>query len=327
MFQVELNQLFKMHKIRRVIGLFGLTLLAIVLFSACASNFPQNLTSSGKSVSSECRIAKHIMGETCVPTHPQRIVALDQSSLEIALALGFKPIGAAVWLEGFPFYLQERIQGMTIIGDSEQPNLEKILMLKPDVILSVSNLKQRGSLSNQLSQIAPTVACEWWDGKIVRWKECFQSFAEALGKSSEAETIINDYNQRIAELRQALGDRLYTTEVSLVAMNPQYIRLRGEGKHICSIVVQDVGLPRSPIQKKGIDMSIETIEYADGDVIFLQQHPQADNYQHVINHPLWLQLNAVQLGKVYKVGHDYWHGGSYIAANLILDDLFKYLVK
>ncbi len=88
-----------------------------------------------------------------------------------------------------------------------------------------------------------------------------------------------------------------------------------------------MGLPRSPIQKEGIDMTIESIEYADGDVIFLQQHPQADNYNYILNHLLWLQLNAVQSGKVYEVGDNYWHGGSYIAANLILDDLFKYLVK
>ncbi|MDM9382600.1 hypothetical protein QUB80_18030 [Chlorogloeopsis sp. ULAP01] len=71
------------------------------------------------------------------------------------------------------------------------------------------------------------------------------------------------------------------------------------------------------------------IEDADGDLIFLQQHPQADNYQHyqhITNHPLWLQLNAVQPGKVHEVSDDYWHRGSYIAANRILDDLFKYFV-
>lgn len=316
-----------MHKIRRGFRLFGLTLLAIVLFSACANNVSQQLTSSAELLPSQCRIIKHIMGETCVPNDPQRIVVLDEASLEIALALGFKPLGAAAWLEKFPPYLQEKAQGVMIVGDSEQPNLEKILTLKPDVILSAYNLRQRGSLYNQLSQIAPTVTCEWWNGEIVRWQECFQSFAEALGKSSEADIAINNYQQRVTELQQALGDSLQTTEVSLVRIYADRIRLRGEGQHICSMVIQDVGLPRSPIQKEGIDMSIETIDYADGDVIFLQQHPQADNYQHVINHPLWLKLHAVQSGKVYVVGDDYWHGGSYIAANLILDDLFKYLIK
>ncbi|TVP63632.1 MAG: iron-siderophore ABC transporter substrate-binding protein [Nodularia sp. (in: Bacteria)] len=316
-----------MYKIRRGLGFFGLTLLAIVLFSACANNVSQNLTSSAELLPSQCRIVKHLMGETCVPNNPQRIVVLDGPSLEIALALGLKPVGAAVLLEEFYSYLQNKAQGVAIFGESGQPNLEKILTLKPDLILSVSNVIQTGSLYNQLSQIAPTVTCEGWDDKIVRWQECFQSFAEALGKSSEADIIVNNYQQRVAKLQQALGDSLHTTEVSLVRIYADRIRLRGEGGHLCSMVIQDVGLPRSPIQKKGIDISIESIEYADGDVIFLQQYPQADNYNYILNHPLWLQLNAVQSGKVYEVGDDYWHGGSYIAANLILDDLFKYLVQ
>ncbi|MEA5516620.1 ABC transporter substrate-binding protein, partial [Nodularia sp. UHCC 0506] len=269
-----------MYKIRRGLRFFGLTLLAIVLFSACANNVSQNLTSPAELLPSQCRIVKHLMGEPCVPNDPQRIVVLDEPSLEIALTLGLKPVGASVFFGdvsagNIPAYLQKKSQELTMVGESGKPNLEKILTLQPDVILSVSNLTQRGSLYNQLSQIAPTVTCEWWNGKIVRWKECFQSFAEALGKSSEADIVINNYQQRVTKLQQALGDSLNTTEVSLVRIYADKIRLRGEGQHICSMVIQDVGLPRSPIQKEGIDMSIESIEYADGDVIFLQQHPQA----------------------------------------------------
>ncbi|MDJ0593425.1 MAG: hypothetical protein QNJ72_26140 [Pleurocapsa sp. MO_226.B13] len=42
--------------------------------------------------------------------------------------------------------------------------------------------------------------------------------------------------------------------------------------------------------------------------------------------PLWSKLNAVQQGKVYDVP-SYWIGMGPIAANLVLDDLFKYLVE
>ncbi|HHP7243857.1 MAG TPA: iron-siderophore ABC transporter substrate-binding protein, partial [Elainellaceae cyanobacterium] len=41
--------------------------------------------------------------------------------------------------------------------------------------------------------------------------------------------------------------------------------------------------------------------------------------------PLWLQLSAVKQGRVYNVG-DYIQGGGPITANLILDDLFRYLL-
>jgi len=42
--------------------------------------------------------------------------------------------------------------------------------------------------------------------------------------------------------------------------------------------------------------------------------------------PLWSKLDVVQRGRVYKVP-EYWMGSGPISANLILDDLFKYLVE
>jgi len=42
--------------------------------------------------------------------------------------------------------------------------------------------------------------------------------------------------------------------------------------------------------------------------------------------PLWSKLDVVQRDRVYEVP-EYWIGSSPISANLILDDLFKYLVK
>jgi iron complex transport system substrate-binding protein len=314
--------------------LFLMAILTAIAISSCNAHLLDSATVNASMPTSDCRMIQHALGETCVPQNPQRIIVLDEMSLEIALVLGFKPVGASLWREKFPPYLQEKTNGIEVVSKSDQPNLEKILLLKPDLILSVSSYTEQ-AVYDQLSHIAPVVECQWYDGKVVRWKECFQFIAEVLDKSSEAKIITNDYDQRVAELSQALGvgaaspkeNRLQPIEVSLVRIYSDRIRLRGEGQHICSIVIQDVGLSRSPIQKKGIDISIENIEYADGDVIFIQRHPQSNNYQYITNHPLWLRLNAVQAGNVYEVGDDYWHGSSYIAANLILDDLFKYLVK
>ncbi|MEM8832349.1 MAG: hypothetical protein AAGE96_23865 [Cyanobacteria bacterium P01_G01_bin.19] len=43
--------------------------------------------------------------------------------------------------------------------------------------------------------------------------------------------------------------------------------------------------------------------------------------------PLWQQLKAVREGQVYIVDANIWEGGNPIAANLVLDDLYKYLVE
>ncbi|TVP57194.1 MAG: iron-siderophore ABC transporter substrate-binding protein [Nodularia sp. (in: Bacteria)] len=317
-----------MYKIRRGLGFFGLTLLAVVLFSACANNVSQNLTSSAELLPSQCRIVKHLMGETCVPNNPQRIIAASESTLEAALILGFKPTGTTTYAQQSD-YLRERFESSASVGlHSRQLSLEKILTIKPDLILATDDYGEQQELYDRLSQIAPTVIGQWWDGKSIRWKECFQLFAQAFGKTSEAEEIVNAYNQRIAELQQQMGDRLPNTVISIIAIRPDRIRLFGKTKLISSTILEDIGLTRPPSQEEGMDISLESIGDADGDIIFLMvPDPEAQLYQQVMNHPLWKQLNAVQAGKVYKVDGSYWRGSGYIAANLVLDDLFKYLVK
>ncbi|WP_414529154.1 hypothetical protein [Nodularia chucula] len=58
-----------------------------------------------------------------------------------------------------------------------------------------------------------------------------------MGKSSEADIVINNYQQRVTKLQQALDDSLHNTEVSLVRIYADRIRLRGEGQHIRSMVI------------------------------------------------------------------------------------------
>ena len=317
-----------MYKIRRGLGLFGLTILTIVLFSACANNISQNLTSSAELLPSQCRIVKHLMGETCVPNNPQRIIAASESTLEAALILGLKPIGTTTYSQQSD-YLRERFESTASVGmDSRLLSLEKILTIKPDLILATDDYGEQQELYDRLSQIAPTVIGKWWDGKNIRWKECFKLFAQAFGKTSEAEEIVNAYNQRIAELQQQMGDRLPNTVISIIAIRPDRIRLFGKTKLISSTILEDIGFPRPLSQEEGMDISLESIGDADGDIIFLMvPDPEAQLYQQVMNHPLWKQLNAVQAGKVYQVENSYWGGSGYIAANLVLDDLFKYLGK
>jgi iron complex transport system substrate-binding protein len=317
-----------MHKICRGFRLFGLTFLAILLFSACANNASQKLTDSAELLPSQCRMVEHLTGEICVPNNPQRIVAASDPALEAALILGLKPTGTTTYAQQSD-YLRERFESSASVGlHSRQLSVEKILTIQPDLILATDDYGEMQELYDRLSQIAPTVIGQWWDGRSIRWKECFQLFAEAFGKTSEAEEIANAYNQRIAELQQQMGDRLRNTVISIITIYPDRIRLHGKTHYLGSTIVEDLEFPRPPLQEEGMDISLESIGDADGDIIFITAlDPEAQLYQQVLDHPLWKRLNAVQAGKVYQVEDSYWRGSGYIAANLILDDLFKYLVN
>lgn len=265
------------------------------------------------------------MGETCVPTNPERVVVLDTSALDAAFALGVKPIGS-IKLEDYLSYPENQLNGIVEVGKFEQPNFEKILRLKPDLILDCNQQQ----IYQRLSQIAPTVSVSV-DDCSDNWQNGFKIYAAALGKTTVAAQLLQDYHKRIQEFQRQMGARLKDTEVSVVVFAPEYVRIYLQDSFL-GAVIAETGLPRPPAQEKAgfaEQISLETLEFADGDVIFVMDFgPQDSSLSEITTSALWSKLNAVKQGKVYPVTYGSWIAERSIGgANRILDDLFKRLVN
>ena len=278
----------------------------------------------------EVHLVQHLLGKTWVPAHPQRIIALGNPALEAALALHIQPIGAAPWVGAgnpgnFPAYIPNVAkENIIYLGDVNQPSLEKILLLQPDLILG--NFVEHREIYKQLSQIAPTVL---FDLMRTTWQEVFRGYGQALGKAEKAENVINYYEKRVTKFQQVMGDCL-RTKVSVVRFLPNEVRLYMKAS-FCGTILQDLRLarPSSQDQQKWKEsISLEAIPRADGDVLFLARGDSHSRlYKKFTSNPLWQKLGVVKSQKVYQVNYEYWIGGSGpLAANLIVDDLFKYLV-
>lgn len=126
---------------------------------------------------------KHAMGETEVPAAPKRVVILTNEGTEALLALGIKPVGAVKSFTGNPWYdhIKADMDGVTVVGDEHQPNMEAIISLKPDLI--IGNKMRQEKVYAQLSAIAPTVFSETLRGE---WKNNFSLYAEAVNKKRTA---------------------------------------------------------------------------------------------------------------------------------------------
>lgn len=120
------------QSIRRTLRLCLMMVFTIFWVAACSGNLPHNTASQRVSLpASEYRVVEHAMGETQVPSNPQRVAALN--CLDEALSLGITPVGYADYVVSS--YLGENLVGIEKIGSLTEPNLEKILTLKPDLIL------------------------------------------------------------------------------------------------------------------------------------------------------------------------------------------------
>ncbi len=150
-----------------------------------------------------------------------------------------------------------------------------------------------------------------------------------------AQQVWNHYYQRIKYLKKALNNRYKDKTVSVIAINITG-GIYGSAKNsFVGSILDDIGLQRpksqNVISPYGVTNSIfqENIKEADGDILFIQTTTDDERkiLEKLQQKPLWKTLKAVQQGQVYYVDTSIWVGSNLLAADAVIDDLFKYLIN
>ena len=220
----------------------------------------------------------------------------------------------------------DRTEGIAAVGNYAQPNLERIAELQPDLILGITTVE---SFYPRLSQIAPTVVVEI-SGGVADWKEYALNWATALGKPDEAQALIQQYEQRIAQFQAAMGDRLNNTTVSVARFGSDRINIYQEDS-FPGAVLAEAGLLRPESQQRNNHdeiIGLESLSSIDGDVLFfVQDNPEASTLAQAQESQLWSQLDVVQREQVHEVSVEVWFLNlGIVSAHMILNDLFRTLV-
>ncbi len=278
-------------------------------------------------------VIEHAMGTTEIQGTPQRVVTLTQHATEAVLALGITPVGAVSSWKGEPWYpfISDRMKGVTLVGGELEPELETIFGLKPDLIIGSKSRHQ--AIYDKLAAIAPTIFHET-AGMV--WRENFVTDAQALGRVEEAERLLHAWDERLAQFKAQMGERL-ATEVSIVRFRNNGVRIYLTG--FPGSVIQAAGLQRPKAQQvedwatapQHITITREQIPMMDGDVLFyfadaFRGREEASNQMRDdwLNHPLGRSLKAVKTGAVYAVDETHWNlSGSILSANVMLDNLYE----
>jgi len=147
-----------------------------------------------------------------IPDAPMRIVSLDDLTTEILLGLGIQPVGVANpdsyrW-QGKP--LADRLDGVVSLGTPQQPNLERLISLQPDLILGVSSL--HASLFDRLDRLAPTVMYRVSlepspRDAIDAGRAILHHLAALTGREAEARAVVAELEQSLNQGRQVARER------------------------------------------------------------------------------------------------------------------------
>ncbi|MBD2355414.1 iron-siderophore ABC transporter substrate-binding protein [Tolypothrix sp. FACHB-123] len=320
----------------RYLKSFLLVIVTIALLIGCYSHISSNAIFGNSTLSTSplpvvTKVVKHALGETRIPIKPQRIIVLnDIALLDPVLSLGIKPIGTVSYFPQYDFLFRgvsnDEAAGIEIIGNGNQPNLEKVIKLKPDLILMREYQK---SLYKQLSAIAPTVMVDL-PGLNYSFKENLRFIAQVLGEGEKAEQVIAQYYERVKKLQNLIGESLKKIEVSVIYIFGDNLISTYSDNETYNQVFQDIGIRLIPIlanqKQETVVSSIEVLNKYDADVLFVMN--DAPKFTRAFfQNPLLTQLNSAQKNQIYEVQVNRWWTYGFFGINKLLDDLFQYLVQ
>ncbi|WP_309111551.1 iron-siderophore ABC transporter substrate-binding protein [Saccharothrix sp.] len=303
---------------------------ALLALTACTASDKASTQTTGSAAPGYPRSVEHVMGTATLNTQPQTVAALDSSYVDAALALEAKVVAYTKYrnYDQLPDYLgddRKYGEGAQQVGPLENPDVEKLYDIKPDLIVSAKVRHEK--FYDQFTKVAPTVFSQTTGAS---WKDNIRLLAKALGKESLAEQKIADYEKRAKrigdDIKKKLGKDPKASVVRFVEGEPT-VRLYSSASYP-GIVMADAGIGRPDGQpdvkdKISVNLSQEEITKLDGDMLFVAAYQDEtknaeDPKAKFQANPLWGTLK----GKIVDVNDTTWFTAvSLQGANAMLTDL------
>lgn len=264
-----------------------------------------------------------------------RVVSLEWSYTEELVALGAPPVGSAdnasyrTWV-GTPG--SELPPSTTDVGKRQQPSLEQIKALQPDLI--VADEDRIKANYPQLAAIAPVVSfTPTAPPALASMKANFSELAEAVGKPGEAAAVLSRLDHKTAEVKGRLersgkGGAEYALAQGQTANGVPSIRMFTD-QSLPTQVINQTGL-KNTWRGHGDKWGMTTIG-----VEGLTQVTPASNFLHVsaaaddpfagalAGNPVWRNQEFVAAGRDKRLDPGTWVFGGPLSAIQLLDGTAK----
>lgn len=245
-------------------------LLTIGLVAGCAAHSD---AAPGAGGTSETRSVTDARGRVVeIPMTPGSVVTLSEPTTDAVLAVGVVPVGATAargQTTNLAGYLPVEAADVRVVGELTAPNLEQLVALAPDLILTDGTSINDDVLIDKLQAIAPTL----WVGEAgnTDWQVGLRSVGDALGRSDAAEAFIANYDAEAERVRTGLGEN-EGAEVSIVRWGMSTGAFLPQSTFPARVLA-DVGLSRPPAQDvegsgHSEQVSAENIAMLDGEWMF-----------------------------------------------------------
>jgi iron complex transport system substrate-binding protein len=231
--------------------------------------------------------------EVRMPERVGRAISLAPSLTEMIFAAG-----AGDRLVGVTSYCDypASVKGIEKIGDTQSPNIERIIALKPDVVF-VSTASQLESFMGTLGQQG--IAVYVTDPKGIRGViKNLRTIGALFGTAEVADQAATELGERVSRLEHG-PDRLVKPRVFVQISNEPLFTI-GKDSFLTEIVTRAGGeLVTQNVSGAFPKLSKETASAMNPEVIFL-----SDSDDNRVPNAVFARSPAVKNGRVYRINAD-----------------------
>lgn len=264
------------------------------------------------------KVIKHSMGETKITGTPERIIVLDLAYVDSLVILGLSPIGIADSGDSSLLIdpILKQVEGYTSVGAPNQPDLEKIRSLKPDLI--VADMIHHEGIYSELINISPTIVLSGSNAGHQDILDGFSIVAQAVGKGDQVQKVMDGHFEKIGEIASKIPPDESRYAMSLVVSDQEVYADFTIGALLDTIGLRNVFAKEST----NTPVSLDEIVEMNPDILFVIK---GSGGQNVVdgwkNDSRWQSIHAVQNGAVYEVEFNLWLGSrGLISSEAILED-------
>lgn len=266
-----------------------------------------------------------------VPYNPERIAILDLAALDIidSIGVGDKVVGMAQTSIDYLSYYSEN-KSIKNLGTIKEADIEAVMECEPDIIFIGGRLS---ASYDKLSEIAPVVylATDSSIGLIESTLKNARTIASIFGKENEVEDKVNQYNDRINNLKNIASGKN-----ALVGMTTSgsFNILGNDGR--CSIIGNEIGFNNlgatGNTSTHGNEASFETVVAKNPEYIFVMDRDKAIGTAGAASAKEIVENDLVKSTPAYKNNHiiylenpNVWYTaeGGIQALDMMLKDLEK----
>lgn len=230
------------------------------------------------------------------------IIAGAMESMEDALVLGVKPVGATTIGGEFPVMFKEITDGVEPIGEKMQPNLETMLKLQPDVILGSTKFPAESIES--FKKVGVTIPVSHIS---TNWEANLNLLAELTGKQEEAKQALLKYKDELNEVKEKVGPLFKDKKVLAIRIRAGNIAIFPQDVFFNPSIYAELGAvaPEEVVLAKAQEMiSLEKFSEINPDYLFIQfsEEENVDTpkfFEDLQKNPIWKSINAIKNDKVY----------------------------